>query len=357
MVLKRMHDAKIAGHLGVFKTYESVKKKYWWPKMREEIRDYIQTCQTCQKHKSDPKSKRWGLLQTITAHRPFEIIGMDIMTNKRTTSRGNRYLLVVTDYFTKWPEAFAMPDMKKITIARTLIANVFSRHGMPERIITDRGGQFMSNLYRNLMEVMQTQHSPSTPYHPQTDGQAERLIGSLKSVLKKLMDDDKSEWDEELPFALWAYRCAVNEVTKETPFFLMYGRDPEAMDWDFVKTWKQETKNPSKYAMEVVGRLERARERVKKQVQKSKEQTKTKHDKKRTTHPYRVGDIVWMENNNHDKNKFSSKYKGPYRIIKMGKKAINETEREARKSEEMYTKPVDDSERIKEDEGEQDEDK
>ena len=164
-------------------------------------------------------------MKPIEAYLPFELMGMDILTNLNETLDGYKHIVVLTDYYTKWPEAFAVKDHSAKTLAQIIVKEIMSRHGAPERIITDRGQDFMLDMYRQVMELIGMKHSPMTLYHPQMDGQTERMIGTITGILARIAETE-NDWDVQLLYVLYAYRSMVHKVTKETPFFMVYGRDP-----------------------------------------------------------------------------------------------------------------------------------
>ena len=315
-ILEVEHDGKTAGHMGIFKTSERIARKYWWPSMREDVREWIKTCMTCQQYRKGRDEKK-GLLKPIEAYLPFELMGMDILTELKPTARGNKHIVVITDYYTKWPEAFAVPDHSAETIARIIVVKIMSRHGAPERIITDRGQDFMADVYRQVTEMINTKHSPTTPYHPQTDGQTERMIGTITGLLARLAETE-NDWDEQLPYALWAYRSAVHEVTRETPFFMVYGRDMNGPTDATLQEWREKKEHIKWYTGEVVDRMEKARKRLRVEMKKQKDGMKEKYDVGRKESDYRVGDLVWLRNRETEigqHHKLAKKWKGPYRII------------------------------------------
>jgi hypothetical protein len=315
-VMESEHDSKMAGHMGVFKTAERIAKKYWWPGMRADVGEWIKTCTVCQQCRKGRDEKK-GLLKPIEAYLPFELMGMDILVDLKTTANGNKHIVVITDYYTKWPEAFAVPDHKAETLAKIIVTKIMSRHGAPERIITDRGQDFMADVYRQITEMINTKHSPTTPYHPQTDGQTERMIGTITGLLRRLAETE-NDWDEQLPFALWAYRSAIHEVTRETPFFMVYGRDMNGPTDATLQEWKEKKEHVKWYTEEVVDRMERARKRIRMDMKKQKERMKEKYDEGRKESDYWVGDLVWLRNRETEigqHHKLAKKWKGPYRII------------------------------------------
>ena len=151
---------------------------------------------------------------------------MDILTELPETESGNKHIILFTDYYTKWVEAFAIPDRTATTVAVKLIQGILCRHGAPEKIISDRDSSFISDVFREITEMLNIKQSMTTAYNPQADGQAEKAIGTLHNTLAKLLNSNQKNWDTMIPYALWAYRTAMHNTTKETPYFLVYGRDP-----------------------------------------------------------------------------------------------------------------------------------
>ena len=137
---------------------------------------------------------------------------------------GNRYAVVFVDYLTKWPEVFAVPDQ---TVAHLLVEKVISRHGVPTEVLSDRGSAFLSKLMEGVYEVMGIHKVNTTAYHPQTDGLVERFNRTLIDMLGKTVEKSGRDWDRHLSYVLYAYRAGRQESTQESPFFLLYGRDPQ----------------------------------------------------------------------------------------------------------------------------------
>ena len=137
-VMESYHDELLAGHCGYFKTAQKIQQWYWWPAMNKDIKEWVAQCPVCQKHNHN-YSKVAGKLAPIMATRPFQIMGMDILTDLPKTPRGNIAIVVFTNYYTKWVEAFALEEMTATYVSSKLITGVLCRHGAPERIISDRG--------------------------------------------------------------------------------------------------------------------------------------------------------------------------------------------------------------------------
>ena len=155
---------------------------------------------------------------------PFEKLGVDILELTRTSS-GNRYVIVFTDYLTKWVEAFAIRDMKSDTVAKILVNETICRHGAPKQLLSDQGANFLSNVMKNVCEYFKIHKINTAPYHPQCDGLVERFNKTLCQMLSAYSNSNQNNWDIYLPLVLLAYRTSEQASTKESPFHLLYGRD------------------------------------------------------------------------------------------------------------------------------------
>jgi len=316
-VMRAYHDELLAGHCGYFKTAQKIAQWYWWPKMHKDIKMWVRTCTVCQTH-GKLHTQKEGKLAPIIATRPFQIMGMDIArVPGHATTQGNIAMVVFTDYYTKWVEAFPIPDEKTSTVALKLIQGILCRHGAPERIISDRGSNFTSDVFKEVTEMLGMKQSFTSGYHPQADGQAERAIGTLNATLAKLIGTNHDDWDVLLPYALWAYRTAVHATTKETPFFLVYGREAVNPSDLRIRQWMEDNKTPEEYTTEVAQRLIDAQERVIDEINKAKTYDKQRFDKDKSDSSFKTGDIVWLQQERApkgEKRKFIATYIGPFKI-------------------------------------------
>ena len=128
------------------------------------------------------------------------------------------------DYFTKWPEAKAIMNIKTETVAEFIYKEIICRHGVPEEILSDRGSSFLNQIIRQLCEKFQTKHRLTSPYRPQTNGMVERFNRTIGECIAKLLSDKEKDWDEYIEAVLLAYRTSKHETTGFTPFQLLYGK-------------------------------------------------------------------------------------------------------------------------------------
>ena len=171
-VLFMMHNDPTAGHFSVDKMFDKIKSRYYWPQMYESIRQYVQTCDACQRR---GKNRNKQYLNPIPAYSPFYQIGIDIVRPLPKTAHENKYIVVAIDYLTKWPEARALRQATAEEVSLFIYEDIICRHGCPSKILSDRGTHFNNQVIAKLMEKFQIKHLFSTPYHPQTNGLVERF--------------------------------------------------------------------------------------------------------------------------------------------------------------------------------------
>jgi len=152
--------------------FDKIKSRYYWPQMYESIRQYVQTCDACQRR---GKNRNKQYLNPIPAYSPFYQIGIDIVRPLPKTAHENKYIVVAIDYLTKWPEARALRQATAEEVSLFIYEDIICRHGCPSKILSDRGTHFNNQVIAKLMEKFQIKHLFSTPYHPQTNGLVERF--------------------------------------------------------------------------------------------------------------------------------------------------------------------------------------
>ena len=152
------HDDVLGAHFGKSKTVERIQRRYWWQHMRRDIEEWVKTCQDCQRKKGR-KEVRLGKMNPILATRPWEIISFDIVGPLKTTKSDNKYILVMEDHFTKWPEAFPLPNQEAKTIAKVFVEQIICRYGAPRTFLTDRGANFRSYLIDNIFSLLSIKRS------------------------------------------------------------------------------------------------------------------------------------------------------------------------------------------------------
>ncbi|KAL5497311.1 hypothetical protein EMCRGX_G013768 [Ephydatia muelleri] len=223
MVLEELHNK--SGHLGTHKTLEKVKERFFWQGYEQDVRNMVQQCERCQK-RTNPVPTQHAPIGTIESNHPFQKLSWDIMGPLPAAASGCRYILVVTDLFSKWVEAFPLKSTDSLTLARVLVDEIVCRYGVPHYLHSDQGANFVSTVIQSLCSKLGIKRTQTTPYHPQGNGQVERFNRTLEAMLSKVVADNQKDWDEHLQTVLFAYRTAVHDSTGFTPFSVMFGRSP-----------------------------------------------------------------------------------------------------------------------------------
>ena len=223
-VIRENHSPAFAAHPGVRRTRDLIALKFWWAGMWRSIEEYIKACDECQRRKEGGEYRApVGEVEESTA--PFQITSMDITGPYPLTPRRNRYILTFIDHYTKYVEAFPIPDQSAQTCARVYATEILTRHGTGSKLITDQGTAFMSVFFNETCKALGIRRAHTTPYHPSSNGMVERLHNSLHAGLSHYVNSTHTNWDEVLPFFLMAYRATPNVTTGYSPFFLFHGRD------------------------------------------------------------------------------------------------------------------------------------
>ena len=220
-VIFMTHNHETGAHFGVETTYDKIARRYYWKGMYKDIKNYIKYCDACQRR--GQKGGK-GNLYPIKVGEPFERIGIDFVGPLERTKEGNKYILVVTDYLTKWPEARAMKEATAKNVVEFIYKEIICRHGCPRVILSDRGTHFRNEIVDGICEKFRIKHKLSSPYHPQTNGLVERFNRTLCEGLAKVTERE-NEWDRYIESVLFAYRTNKHNTTKRTPFFMVYGRE------------------------------------------------------------------------------------------------------------------------------------
>ncbi|KAE9013400.1 hypothetical protein PR001_g15422 [Phytophthora rubi] len=238
-VLHYCHSDLFSAHAGLTKTVDSVRKHAYWHGWKKDAKEYVRACTTCGSGKGYRPWKN-GLMQRMPVQElsgPFSLLVVDAIGPVVTTPRGNKYILNFVDYFTRWVEAFPVTVLDTLTFVQIMVDEVLSRHGVPERLLNDRGPNFISSLAQSFYQTLGIKKVFGAAYHPQTQGLVERFNGTLLGMLRMYVGEAQTDWDLYLPRVLFAYRTSYHEALGDSPFFSLYGRDPVLpLDLAFLNT-------------------------------------------------------------------------------------------------------------------------
>ncbi|CAG2212114.1 unnamed protein product [Mytilus edulis] len=293
-VLHYCHDAKYSGHLGMRKTLEKIRQSYYWPGLQADVRAYVAGCDKCAMRKTPTKKKR-APMAIVETSSPMERLATDILGELPETENGNRYILVVSDYYTKWTESFPMPNMEASTVVKIIVEEVIARFGVPSWIHSDQGRQYESRLFQEVCKVLDIKKTRTTPYHPQSDGMVERFNKTLATMLSAYVQEHQRDWDKYIPFVMMAYRASEHDTTGQTPNRLMFGRE-STTPLDILYEMPPSIKGipQHKWAWELKERLEDAHSFVRQRMPGEMRRQKRYHDLKLSYESFRSGDQVYV---------------------------------------------------------------
>ena len=310
LLLYMMHNDPTSAHFSTDTMFNKIKERYYWPQMYENIREYVQSCDACQRR---GKSRSNQLLHPIAVHGPFYQIGIDFVGPLPLTPQGNKYIIVAMDYMTKWPEAKPVPVATAEETSKFIYENIICRHGCPAKLLSDRGTHFNNQMVEKLLEKFGIKHVFSTPYHPQTNGLVERFNRTLCESLSKLVKQT-DEWDKYIAPVLFAYRTSKHSTTKISPFYLVNGREAKLP----VDNLSDNLENINQRISTLINDLPHVREEAKVKVQESQVKQKEYHDQKiKKEINFEIGDKVLYYDAAKEKQwtgKLDSKWKGPFYI-------------------------------------------
>jgi transposase InsO family protein len=321
LVMLQCHDGVTAGHPGRDVTIDNAKKYYYWEGMDAWIKDYVASCITCARMKT-PRHRPYGLLKPLaTPERPWGSVTLDFIEGL-PESNGFDSIMVVVDRLTKY--AILAPTHKTVTAAQTATLfqqHVIKRFGCPDNLVTDRGRQFISAVWRQFAKAMGAQHFCSTAYHPQTDGQTERVNQVLEHYLRAYCNYGQNNWADLLHMAEFVYNNAVHTTIGVSPFFACYGWHPKA----HIETpCKLGVNDPSstEFSREHQALVEYLQDRIR----QSHSRTIRYYNNKHRDMEFSVGDLVLVNRKNwrttRPSQKLDAKFSGPYKIIeRIGQRA------------------------------------
>lgn len=306
-----VHDE--TGHMGIERTLELARARFYWPKMAQYVEEKCKTCERCIRRKS--RAQKAAKLVNIKVSGPLELICIDFLSLE-PDSRDIRNILVITDHFTKYAQAYPTRDQTAKTVAIMLWENFICHYGFPRRIHSDQGACFESELVTELCKLSGVK-SRTTPYHPRGNP-VERFNRTLLDLLGTLEDKKKDEWRKYVRPLVHAYNCTRNDATGEAPFLLMFGRQPR-LPIDLCFGISPQGHNPathSHYVRELKKRLRHAYQLASNNAEKRQLLNKRRWDAKVTALPLEVGDRVLVRNLSlRKKHKISDRWEAVVHIV------------------------------------------
>ncbi|GBG68085.1 hypothetical protein CBR_g1206 [Chara braunii] len=316
LFLGECHDA--TGHFGYKKTSANLVQRFWWPRMLDDAKKYVETCQVCQRDKPRTQAPL-GLLKPLPIpDGPGLSVFMDFMDTLVTSKNGKRHIFVIIDRFTKYARLIPMPETARTEYVIKLFKDNWVRDfGLPKTIISDRDVRFTSELWKKTAEQMGSQLQMTSGNHPEANGQAEQMNRVVQHLLRHYIKPNQDDWDEQLPLIASLYNNAIHSSTGVSPNQLHLGWKPiSALDFLLPENRPAATPGTLEYGVQYEKLLREAVEHMKK-AQQAMIASENQHRRQST---FQVGERVWVKASELGREfgisrKLMPQYFGPWEVL------------------------------------------
>lgn len=315
-VMKVAHETLLTAHQGIKKTQDKVCTMFYWPGILADIKRFVKSCEVCQSAMGKQGVSKAPLGHLPLVEEPFSMVCVDIIGPVQPrTNAGNKYILTLIDMATRYPEAIPMKGITTEEVVDKLF-DIYCKTGIPKRIHTDRGGQFTSELLREVNHLLAIRHTMSTPYHAQGNSVVERLNGTIKTTLKKLVIEKPKEWDRYIQPLMFALRDSVHESHGFTPFELLYGRSVRGPMKILKELWtneeiKEDAKDVYNYMFDLQEKIQETCKVAQLEIAKSQQKNEKYYNRGARYRKFEIGEKVLLMIPMRT-DKLSLKWYGPY---------------------------------------------
>lgn len=294
-IVQQVHDSTLTGHPGKNGTIAMVSRDFFWPNMQQYIGQFVRNCDQCGRTKVW-RDRKQGLLRPLpTPERQWQEVSMDFI-GPLPLSKGYDMILVFVDRLGK---GVLLEPCKSTTsaedLARIFIRAVYSHHGPPAAMVSDRGPQFISQLWKRVCQLLRIERRISTAFHPQTDGQTERTNAEVEVLLRQWVNHEQDDWSDWLPAVQLALNGRDSTTTGVSPYLLSHGYPLQVLDdtMDAVTTVKART--PVQVADNIVTKLRDVTQWAQTSMSATQQVQEESANRHRNIAPsYKVGDKVWL---------------------------------------------------------------
>lgn len=304
------HSSVLGGHAGIDHTVHRLKKFAYWPSMRMDAIAFVKGCEVCKKYKKG-KITPIPILRSPQATRPWQSIHVDTVGPLPLSEDGNKYIVTFIDVLTRYGMAAAVRDKSAQSVARAIVEKVFAIFGIAENLVSDNGTEYVNEVLENALKYFKVKHRTVTAYRPSANGLAEQFNKHLLQILKAQVQEDHARWDQGLNLAVFSYNIGYNRTIKDSPFFLLFGRDPIVPYYTILDTpspWY----NIDSYKHELAKVMQSLFTRAQSYIEQGQVAQETYKNKKARRKILKVGDRVYIKR--AVKTKMQSHYVGPYRV-------------------------------------------
>lgn len=294
-VLYRCHDEVTAGHAGVFKTYHRVRQKYYWPRMKYDVLDYVRQCKTCGAHKTEKKLPAGLMGSRPEIHLPWQLISLDLIGPFPRSSAGYTQVLVITDYFSKFVLTFPLRSANAKTLVKHVEEGVFLVYGAPQYLMSDNGTIFRSKEFTDLCQKYGVKQFYTALYYPRANP-TERTNQIVKTMLTSYIKGSHRTWDRNLAAISCAIRTSKHETTGYSPYYINFGREYKTKGTEFTEFQQPENITLTQQVSQRQKGFEKLFSDVQQKIQRAVERNRETYNLRRRPQHYNIGDQVWRKN-------------------------------------------------------------
>ena len=315
-LVREAHGQMLTGHDGVFKTRERLLQSYYWPNIDADVIQHIRGCRRCQERRTDDRPQPHLLTPLPQCSAINQRVHVDLFGPLKTSDSGKKYVLVMTDAFSKYVEIFATPNKEAETVSLAIFNRWICRFGCPLEIVSDGGKEFVNKISQELYKLIGVKHSSTTAYNPKCNAQVERCNQTVAKYLASFVNSTTLDWELYLAPLAFSYNTSLHRTTKSTPFALTYGEEARIPSFPNPDVQRHYGESPP---AEWYQRLQQARQLATQHSMQATARNEKDYNKTAMPATYVQGQLVWLHEENFlNKNrKLAPKWSGPYKIVKV----------------------------------------
>lgn len=318
-IIEEYHNKPVGGHVGSHRTYERLKPYIKWTNMQGDIEEYITHCAKCQINKVTRNNTKMPMKITNTPSYVFELCSIDAAGPYLETDDGNKYIITMQDMLSKFVIAVPTRSQDANTIARVFVENVVLKYGAPGSCLSDRGSNFLSEVFKQTCRLLKINKFATSAFRPQSNGSNERNHRVLTEYLRHFISNSQTDWDKWIAYATFVYNTTPNVGTKYTPFEMLFGRKAN-LPGLLQKKPEEMLYNPDDVVREIKLRLQTCAQIARENLIKSKEKSKEYYDRNQNAVDFKENDKVLLFDQSLRRGrsrKLSSQWCGPFTVIKV----------------------------------------